>query len=70
MGDQGLEHPPLAGSKTAIFENLRTESGTPKDEKPPQDSDLARLIDRWLGLSRETRQAILDLAPIGPPCKR
>jgi hypothetical protein len=51
----------MAGSETAISENQRTESGTPKDGTPPQDPDLASLIDRWPGLSKETRRAILAL---------
>jgi len=69
MGRGGFEHPSVTPPKTAIPENLRTESGTPKDETPPQNADVAFLIDRWPGLRQETRTAILNLVRTATECK-
>ena len=57
--------PSDSASKTAISgisQEKRAESGAVAGDLAPSDPDLAELIDRWPGLPKETRQAILALA--------
>jgi len=61
MGGRGLELPLLALSKTAISENLRTESGTPKDQNTPPDPDLAKIVTAWPQLPEAVRSAVLAI---------
>ncbi len=61
MGDEGVEHSPLAVSKTAISETPSAESGALESEKPPLDPDLRLIQDRWPQLPEHIRQAVLAL---------
>jgi hypothetical protein len=38
---EGLEQTPLAGPKTPISQDVRTDSSTVESKNPPQDADLA-----------------------------
>ena len=65
----GPENPSESSEKAAIRDQVRTESGTPGEQTPPHDPDLAILISRWPRLSKEARLAIVTLvavAPLGP----
>jgi hypothetical protein len=67
MGDEGIEHPPLAGSKRPISENSSesgTDSGTLDGESADSDDsdpDLQLVIQRWPGLAPELRAAIVRM---------
>jgi hypothetical protein len=61
MGDEGIEHPLLALSKTAILEPPSAKSGAPKDENTPPDPDLALIQNRWPQLPEAVRSAILAI---------
>jgi hypothetical protein len=61
MGDEGIEHPPLALSKTAISEIASAKSGAPKDQNTPLDPDFSLIKDRWPGLPEHIKQAVLAL---------
>jgi hypothetical protein len=61
MGDEGIEHPPLALSKTPILETPSAKSGAPNAENTPLDPDLALIQNRWPGLPEHIRQAVLAL---------
>jgi hypothetical protein len=61
LGDEGIEHPPLALSKTPISETLSAKRGAPNAENTPLDPDLALLHDRWPKLPEHIRQAVLAL---------
>ena len=57
-----MEQTQLALSRTPVSVNPNTKYNTVKDGTPAQDPDLAYLIDRWPGLPKETKQAIMTLA--------
>jgi hypothetical protein len=61
MGDEGIEHPPLALSKTPILETPSAKSGAPNAESIPLDRDLALIQDRWPKLPEHIKQAVLAL---------
>jgi hypothetical protein len=61
LGDEGIEHPPLALSKTAISETASAKGGAPNAENTPLDPDLALIQDRWTKLPEHIRQAVLAL---------
>jgi hypothetical protein len=61
MGDEGIEHPPLAPSKTPILETPSAKNGAPKDENTPLDPDLALIQNRWPQLPEAVRSAILAI---------
>ena len=62
MGDEGIEHPPLALSKTLISPSDSAPDSAPKGENTPLDPDLARLIEAWSALSDEARAGIRRVA--------
>jgi hypothetical protein len=63
---RGLELPPLALAKTAISENLRTESGTVESENTPLDPDLAKIVAAWPQLPEAVRSALLAIVRNAP----
>ena len=65
LGDEGIEHPPLALSKTPISQTASAKSGAPNDENTPPDPDLALIQDRWPKLLEHIRQAVLALVRTG-----
>jgi hypothetical protein len=65
MGDEGIEHPPLALSKTAILQTASAKSGAPNAENTPPDPDLALIQDRWPELPEHIKAAVLALVRTG-----
>jgi hypothetical protein len=52
---------PTGAVKTAISEDPRTESGTPKDPNTPLDPDLGPIHDRWSKLPEYIQAAVKAL---------
>ena len=61
LGDEGIEHPPLALSKTPISETASAKSGAPKAENTPPDPDLAKIVQAWPELPEGIRSAVLAI---------
>jgi len=62
MGRVGIEHPPLAQSKTPISESGGAESGAHDAPKPIQDPVLTEIVAAWPQLPEHIRAAIKALA--------
>jgi len=66
LAPRGFEQTASAAPKTRFSENSGTNSGTVGNDSASadrlgQDPDLAKVVAAWPSLTRETRQAILDL---------
>jgi len=64
MGDIGLEHSSPTPSKTPILEGGGAKSDAhdaPQSPKPPQDPDLASVVNAWPKLPWHIRIAIRSL---------
>lgn len=61
---RGGEQGPLSGSKTAISKTGRTKSGTLSAGDTPTDPGLARLIEIWPRLSKDTQATLLRAAGV------
>jgi hypothetical protein len=59
MGRVGIEHPPLAISKTAISVTGGAKSGAHDAPKKFQNSDLAQITAAWPALPEHIKMAIL-----------
>jgi hypothetical protein len=59
MGDTGLEHPPLAVSKTAISETGGAKSGAHDAPRKIENPDLAQITAAWPALPEHIKMAIL-----------
>jgi hypothetical protein len=61
MGDEGIEHPPLALSKTTISPSGGAESGAHDAPDPIRDPDLAQIMAAWPELAQHIKAAIMAL---------
>lgn len=66
MGDEGIEHPPLALSKTAISAEGSAKSGAHDAPTPIQEPDLTQIIAAWPGLPDHIKAAIKTLVQSAP----
>ncbi len=67
MGDEGIEHPPLALSKTPILETPSAKEGAPRAENTPVDPDLAEVNAAWPKLPEHIKAAVLALIRANEP---
>ena len=64
MGDEGIEHPPLSLSKTAISQEGDAESDAHNAPTPIQDPDLAQIVAAWSALPEHIKAAVLALVQV------
>jgi len=70
MGDEGIEHPPLALSEAAISRSGGAKSGAHDAPNPMHDSDLALIVDRWPMLPEHIKAAVKALIDTHDPSKK
>jgi len=64
VGDEGIEHPPLALSETAISLSGGAKFDAHDAPNPIQDSDLTQIIAAWPRLPEHIKTAILALVQV------